>query len=86
MKQGTRRAKVKKGDLVIVMTGKDYNIYNADGVRTPLRGKVLDVDPVKKKVKVEGARIVTKHKKANRATNEEGGIVREVGWTSPMSS
>jgi large subunit ribosomal protein L24 len=80
MAQGTKRAKIKKGDIVVVVTGKDYNIYDADGKRAPLRGKVLAVDPVKGKVKVEGARIVTKHKRANRATGEDGGINKSEGW------
>ena len=80
MAQATKRAKIKKGDLVIVTVGKDFNIYNAEGKRTPHRGKVLEVRPLENKVKVEGARIVTKHKRANRATGEEGGITRSEGW------
>jgi large subunit ribosomal protein L24 len=80
MAQGTKRAKIKKGDIVMVMAGKDYNIYDAAGNRTPLRGKVLEVDPAKGKVKVEGGRIVTKHKRANRATGQEGGIEKAEGW------
>ena len=80
MVKETRRAKIKKGDTVMVMAGKDYNIFDASGKRTPHRGKVLDVDPINKKVKVEGARIVTKHKRANRATGEDGGISKTEGW------
>ncbi len=80
MARGTKRAKIKKGDVVMVMAGKDYNIYDAEGNRTPHRGIVLAVDPVQSKVKVEGARIVTKHTRANRATGEGGGINKAEGW------
>ncbi len=80
MVKATKRAKIKKGDLVIVMVGKDHNRYDAQGKRTPHRGKVLEVRPLEGKIKVEGARIVTRHKKANRATGEEGGITQSEGW------
>lgn len=80
MDKGTKRARIKKGDLVMVMTGKDYNRYDNEGNRAPHRGKVLEVRPVEGKVKVEGARMVTKHKKPNRATGAEGGIVQSEGW------
>jgi large subunit ribosomal protein L24 len=81
MANGTKRAKIKKGDTVIVMVGKDRNIFNREtGARAPHRGKVLEIDPVKGKVKIEGARIVTKHKRANRATGEDGGISTAEGW------
>lgn len=80
MDKGTKRARVKKGDLVMVMVGKDYNRYDSEGARTPHRGKVLEVRPAEGKVKVEGARMVTKHKKPNRATGAEGGIVQSEGW------
>jgi large subunit ribosomal protein L24 len=78
MATGTKRAKIKKGDLVMVMAGRYEDRFDPSGKRAVR--KVLEVDPVKGKVKVEGARIVTKHKKANRATNEEGGINRAEGW------
>lgn len=78
--KGTKRARLKKGDLVMVMTGKDYNRYDAEGKRVPHRGKVLEVNPADGKVKVEGARMVTRHKKANRATGAEGGISQSEGW------
>jgi large subunit ribosomal protein L24 len=79
MAKGTRRTKIKKGDTVIIMSGGKYaDKYDPPGVRA-LR-KVLAVDPVKGKVKVEGACIVTKHRKANRALNQEGGIDKAEGW------
>jgi large subunit ribosomal protein L24 len=55
--------KIKKGDKVQVMAGKDKGII----------GNVLAVYPEKNKVVVEGAHIVKKHVKPNQA-NPDGGI------------
>jgi large subunit ribosomal protein L24 len=46
----------------------------------PHRGRVLEVSPAQGKVKVEGARIVRKHQKANRQTNRGGGIIDKEAW------
>jgi large subunit ribosomal protein L24 len=62
---GTKRAKVKKNDQVIVIAGRDKG----------KRGRVLEVLPGRGKVKVEGAAIIKRHQKANRQTNRGGGIV-----------
>ncbi|HLY34837.1 MAG TPA: 50S ribosomal protein L24, partial [Jatrophihabitantaceae bacterium] len=43
--------KVKKGDEVVVIAGKDRGV----------RGKVLEVDPATNKVVIEGVNRVTKH-------------------------
>ena len=51
---------VKKGDNVVVITGKDKG----------KTGKVLEVFPKDNKVLVDGVNIVTKHKKA-RTTRKE---------------
>jgi large subunit ribosomal protein L24 len=48
--------RIKKNDLVQVITGKDKN----------KQGKVLEVLPRKGKVRVEGVNLVTKHQKARR--------------------
>ena len=56
--------KIKKGDTVKVITGKDK-------VR---EGKVLSVDMKNHKVLVEGVNMVTKHTKPS-AQNQQGGIV-----------
>ena len=76
---GTRRCKIKKGDMVIVMVGRDHNKF-VKGERVPHRGRVLEVSPVKGKVKVEGAAIVKKHQKANRQANRGGGIIDKEAW------
>ncbi|MDR1057577.1 MAG: 50S ribosomal protein L24 [Coxiellaceae bacterium] len=57
--------KVKKGDEVIVLTGKSKG----------LRGKVLSVVAHGTKVIVEGVNLVKKHVKPNPHTNTQGGIV-----------
>ena len=58
------KMKIKKGDKVEVLTGKDKG----------KRGEVLRVYPEKNKVVVEGVAIVKRHVKPNTA-NQQGGIV-----------
>ncbi len=55
---------VKKGDKVIILSGKDKG----------KEGKVLEVSPKEGKVIVEGLNLVTKHVKP-RKMGEQGGIV-----------
>ena len=57
---------VKKGDNVLVITGKDKG----------KTGKVLEVFPEKNKVLVDGVNVVSKHKKA-RNQNEQSGIIKQ---------
>lgn len=58
------KMKIKKGDKVEVLTGKDKG----------KRGEVLRVYPEKNKVVVEGVAIAMRHVKPN-AANQQGGIV-----------
>lgn len=58
-------AKIKKGDQVVVITGKEKG----------KQGVVLSV--ADDRVKVEGLNLVKKHKKANQVTGAEGGIVTQ---------
>ncbi len=60
--------KIKKGDTVRVIAGKDKD----------KEGKVISVDAKKGKVLVEGVNMVTKHTKPSMQ-NQEGGIVRQEG-------
>ena len=60
--------KIKKGDTVKVIAGKDKD----------KEGKVLSVDAKKGKVVVEGINMVTKHSKAS-AANPQGGIITVEG-------
>ena len=58
--------KIKKGDTVKVIAGKD----------TGKEGKVLVVDQKNAKVIVEGVNMVSKHMKPSQA-NQNGGIVQK---------
>ena len=78
--KGSRRVKIRKGDQVVVIAGKDHNIYDRQGKRTPRRGRVLEVDPVKGKVKVEGAGVIKRHQRPNPGANRPGGIIEKERW------
>ena len=58
--------KIKKGDTVKVIAGKDKD----------KEGKVLTVDQKKNKVVVEGINLITKHSKPS-AGNPNGGIIQK---------
>ena len=58
--------KIKKGDTVKVIAGKDKD----------KAGKVLSVDKKNGKVVVEGVNMVTKHAKPS-AANQNGGIIQK---------
>jgi large subunit ribosomal protein L24 len=58
------KVKIKKGDNVKVIAGKDKG----------KSGKVLFVDREKNRAIVEGVNMITKHEKPNR-TNQRGGII-----------
>ena len=60
--------KIKKGDLVKVIVGKDKD----------KEGKVISVDKKNHTVLVEGVNMVTKHTKASMS-NQQGGIVKKEG-------
>ena len=58
--------KIKKGDTVKVIAGKDKD----------KEGKVLSVDAKKRRVVVEGINMITKHEKPSMS-NQQGGIVNK---------
>ena len=60
--------KIKKGDMVKVIAGRDKD----------KEGKVLAVNHDKNTVIVEGVNMITKHTKAS-AANQNGGIVKQEG-------
>ena len=60
--------KIKKGDLVKVIAGRDKD----------KEGKVLAVNHDKNTVIVEGVNMITKHTKPS-AANQNGGIVKQEG-------
>ena len=70
MNKGTKRSRIKKGDQVVVIAGRDKD----------KRGRVLEVAPAVGKVKVEGAGMIKKHQKANPQSNRGGGIIDKEAW------
>ena len=60
--------KIKKGDLVKVIAGRDKD----------KEGKVLAVNKEKNTLIVEGINMITKHTKPS-AANQNGGIVKQEG-------
>jgi len=81
-KIGTVRSRIKRGDQVVFIAGKEYNRYDSAGKRQPFRGRVIEVDARGRKVKVEGAAIVKRHKKPVPQLNQEGGIVESERWVN----
>lgn len=81
-KTGTVNSRIKRGDQVVFIAGKEFNRYDSAGKRQPFRGKVIAVDARKAKVKVEGAMIVKKHVKPVPQMNREGGIKEQEAWVS----
>ena len=61
-------SKIKKGDTVQVIAGKDKG----------KDGKVISVDRKKNRLLVEGINMITKHAKPSMA-NQQGGIVHQEG-------
>ncbi len=59
------KLKIKKGDEVLVIAGKDRG----------KRGKVLRVDAERQRVVVEGVNFVKRHTRPNPSKNIQGGIV-----------
>ncbi len=61
---------IKKGDEVIINTGKDVGE----------RGEVIQIDSDKNRVKVQRRNMITKHRKPNMITGAEGARVEIEGW------
>lgn len=81
-KKGTVTSKIKRGDQVVFIAGKEYARYDSNGKRQPYRGRVIAVDARNGKIKVEGAMIVKRHRKPVPQLNREGGIVQQEAWVS----
>ena len=62
--------RIRKGDLVQVMSGADKG----------KQGRVLAVDPERGRVRVEKVRILKRHLKAGRRGARTGGIVEQEGF------
>ena len=59
--------KIKKGDRVKVITGKDKGV----------EGVVTMVDPTRKRCLVEGVNVAKRHTKPTQA-NQQGGIIEKI--------
>jgi large subunit ribosomal protein L24 len=64
------RSRIRKGDLVEVISGADKG----------KRGRVLAVDPERGKLRVEKVRMQTRHFKPGRRGARTGGIVEQEGY------
>ena len=60
-----KRSKIRKNDQVAVIAGRDKG----------RRGRVLEVNPAKGKVRIEGIGMIKRHQKANPQANRGGGII-----------
>ena len=69
---GTKRAKIKKNDQVVIIAGRDKG----------KRGRVLEVAPAKGRVKVEGVGMIKRHQRANPQSNKGGGIIDKEAFIS----
>jgi large subunit ribosomal protein L24 len=61
--------RVRTDDEVVVISGKDKG----------KSGRVVDVDPAKQRVYVEGLNIVKRHQRPRPGTNEAGGVIEKPG-------
>jgi large subunit ribosomal protein L24 len=58
---------VRKGDTVLVLSGSDRGH----------KGKVVEVDPTKQRVVVEGVNVHKRHTKPKPPANPQGGIIEK---------
>ncbi|MGD0281354.1 MAG: 50S ribosomal protein L24 [Dissulfurispiraceae bacterium] len=59
---------IKKGDIALVMTGKNKG----------KKGRILSVSPAAAKITIEGINIIKRHTKPNK-TYSQGGIIEKEG-------
>lgn len=59
------KLKIKKGDQVVVITGRDKGV----------KGEILSVMPQDQRVVVQGVNVASKHNKPSQ-TNPQGGITK----------
>jgi large subunit ribosomal protein L24 len=61
--------RVRTDDEVMVISGKDRG----------KTGRVIDVDPARERVFVEGLNIVKRHQRPTPGTNQPGGVIEKPG-------
>jgi len=80
IRTGTVSSRIKRGDQVVFIAGREYARYDSAGKRQPYRGRVIAVDARNGKVKVEGAMLMKRHQKPIPQLNREGGIREMEAW------
>ena len=63
------RLKIRRDDQVLVISGKDRG----------KTGRVVDVDPRKQRVFVEGLNIVKRHQRPRPGSTDPGGVIEKPG-------
>jgi large subunit ribosomal protein L24 len=63
------KLKIRRDDQVLVISGKDRG----------KTGRVLEVDPAKERVFVEGLNIVKRHQRPRPGSNDPGGVIEKPG-------
>ena len=63
------KLKIRRDDQVLVISGKDRG----------KTGRVLEVDPAKERVFVEGLNIVKRHQRPTPGSTDPGGVVEKEG-------
>src|SRR5688500_20330882 len=80
IKTGTVNIKIKRGDQVVCIAGREYARYDSARKRQPYRGRVIAVDSRNGKVKVEGAMLLKRHQKPVPQLNRERGSKEQEAW------
>ena len=63
------RLKIRRDDQVLVISGKDRG----------KQGRVIEVDPKKERVFVEGLNIVKRHTRRRPGSSDPGGVIEKPG-------
>ena len=63
------RLKIRRDDQVLVISGKDRG----------KTGRVIEVDPKKERVYVEGLNIVKRHQRPRPGSTDPGGVIEKPG-------
>jgi large subunit ribosomal protein L24 len=63
------RLKIRRDDTVVVISGKDRG----------KTGRVLEVDPKRERVFVEGLNIVKRHQRPRPGSTDPGGVIEKPG-------
>ena len=63
------RLRIRRDDTVVVISGKDRG----------KTGRVLDVDPKRERVFVEGLNIVKRHQRPRPGSTDPGGVIEKPG-------